>query len=83
MTIAGERSREALAGGHRAHRCERVFGRFSRSVTLPRGVEADAIEAVYADGVLTVSGPKPEESKPKHIGIAGGDIGQGSGRETA
>ena len=82
LTIIGERSVETT-DGERPRRRERMFGQFSRSVTLLRGIKADAIEAAYADGVLTVGVPKPEESKPKRIGIAGGDVIEGSGRETA
>jgi HSP20 family protein len=40
-------------------RRERRYGSFSRSMTLPRGVDADAVEAIVSDGVLEVTVPKP------------------------
>lgn len=48
---------------------ERSFGRFSRSLTLPEGVNADAISASFRNGVLSVRVPKPEERKPRRIQI--------------
>ena len=43
------------------YRIERSFGRFSRSLTLPDGVDPDRIEASFSHGVLEVRIPKPEE----------------------
>lgn len=50
---------------------ERSFGRFSRSLTLPDGVSADAIAATFDNGVLEVRIPKPEERQPRRIQIQG------------
>ncbi len=44
-------------------------GEFVRNVTLPFAVDADKIKAAYTDGVLTITLPKAEEAKPKHIPI--------------
>lgn len=81
LTISGERatSHEAMRGGY--VRVERAVGRFARSLTLPKGVDAEAISASFADGVLTVTIPKPAAIKPKRIEIAVGD-GAVEGRET-
>ena len=81
LTISGERSRETKDAGGRFHRHERRFGTFARSVTLPQGVDEGEIEAAYVDGVLEVRVPKPDESKPKRISIAGSDVVEGSGNE--
>jgi len=43
---------------------------FSRSVALNDAVQADRVSAAYENGVLTVTLPKREESKPKKITIA-------------
>ena len=52
---------------------ERAFGRFSRSLTLPKGVDPEAVTASFSDGVLEVRIPKPEERKPRKISIAVGE----------
>ena len=74
LTIAGERKQEE---DHRAdgyYRLERAFGAFSRSLTLPEGVDADAVAARFENGVLEVSVPKPEQRKPRRVSISvGGD----------
>jgi HSP20 family protein len=42
----------------------------SRSVTVPESVQADKVTAQYQDGVLTVTLPKREESKPRKVAVA-------------
>lgn len=56
----------------RYHIRERRFGTFQRSVTLPVTINADAIEASYEDGVLTLKLPKSDEVKPKRIPVRSG-----------
>ena len=48
-------------------------GSFSRSLTVPEGIDADAIEASFDRGVLEVRIPKPEERKPRKVAISVGD----------
>jgi len=50
-------------------RIERAYGSFHRSFTLPATVRQDNIRAVFRDGVLELTLPKAEESKPKRISI--------------
>jgi HSP20 family protein len=69
LTVSGQRERAEEQTGERFYRYERRFGTFSRSVTLPAGVNEDAIKADYKDGVLEVHVPKPEEQKPKRIQV--------------
>ena len=71
LTISGERKAEHERKEKGYYRLERSFGRFSRSLTLPEGVNADAINAKFDKGVLEVSIPKPEERKPRRINIGG------------
>jgi HSP20 family protein len=48
---------------------ERSFGAFSRSLTLPKGIDADAVSANFDRGVLEIRIPKPEQRKPRRISI--------------
>jgi HSP20 family protein len=48
---------------------ESRYGTFSRSFELPRNVKADAVEATFKDGALTLRIPKVDEAKPKAIEI--------------
>jgi HSP20 family protein len=68
LIISGERSYEEKQDGAN-YRSERFFGRFQRTVTLPKAVAADKVKAAYKDGILTVTLPKAEEAKPKQIEI--------------
>ena len=72
LTLSGERraEHEDRQGGF--YLLERQFGKFSRALSLPDGINADAIEAKFADGVLEVWIPKPEERKPRKIEIKAG-----------
>jgi HSP20 family protein len=69
LTIKGEKKKEKEDKQEHYHRVERVYGSFSRSFSLPAEVRADAIDAKYRDGVLTVTLPKAEEVKPKRIEV--------------
>ena len=73
LTVSGERDRAEKTEGDRFYRYERRFGQFSRSVTLPPGVNEDEIKADYKAGVLEVRVPKPEEQKPKRIPVSGSE----------
>jgi len=48
---------------------ERPYGTFSRTLTLNVPVDADKAEAVFENGVLTLTLPKAEETKPKVIAV--------------
>jgi HSP20 family protein len=70
LTVSGERRTEHESKQEGYHRVERAFGSFSRSLTLPNGVDAEAVEASFDKGVLEVRIPKPEERKPRRISIS-------------
>jgi HSP20 family protein len=72
LTISGERDAEHEAHERGWYRIERSFGSFSRSLTLPDGVDADGIQARFDRGVLEVRIPKPEERKPRRVEIKAG-----------
>ena len=69
LTIKGETSTEEESKGENFLRRERRYGAFSRSVGLPAGLDPDKAEAVFDNGVLTLSIPKKEEIKPKTIKV--------------
>jgi HSP20 family protein len=75
LTVSGERKSEHEQREKGWYRLERQFGRFSRSISLPEGVNADAIDASFHNGVLEVKIPKPEERKPRRIEIKSTDGG--------
>lgn len=80
LTVSGERreSHEEKEKGY--HRVERSFGSFSRSLTLPEGVEASDVAATFDRGVLEIHIPKPEERKPHRVEIGSGTV-EGTGSE--
>lgn len=54
------------------HRRTRRMGEFETRLSLPAGVQSDKVSANLADGVLTVTLPKAEGSRPRRIEITGG-----------
>lgn len=70
LTISGSRSSEELKENESYHRQERPYGDFKRTVHLPFRVDANAVDARYEKGVLTVRLPRREEDKPRKIEIA-------------
>jgi HSP20 family protein len=73
LTVTAERERSEEVSQERYHRFERRYGSFRHTVGLPQGVDADAISASFANGVLEIRVPKPAEAKPRRIEIAVGD----------
>ena len=73
LTVAGERKAEHESKQEGFYRLERAFGTFSRSLTLPQGIDPEAVTAGFENGVLEVRVPKPEQRKPRKIAIAGRD----------
>jgi HSP20 family protein len=73
LTLSGERrsAKEDRKEGY--YRIERATGTFSRSLTLPEGVDPEAVTAKFDRGVLEVRIPKPEQRKPRKVAIQVGD----------
>jgi len=65
LTISGEKrsEREEEKGGRRY--AERSYGRFERSIPLPVEIDPERVDAVFKDGVLTVTLPKNEKAQQK------------------
>jgi HSP20 family protein len=51
------------------HRCELHYGPFQRKVPLSMYVRSDLARAMYRNGVLILTLPKPEESRNKRVKI--------------
>lgn len=76
LTVSGERgysydATEQPSDGSstKAHRLERLYGKFLRSFTFPAAINAEAITAKFEHGVLKIMVPKAEEIRPKQIEI--------------
>jgi len=68
MTISAER-RSSYGEGDNVLTQERFDGVISRRLRVPDWVDADAVSADYADGVLTVTLPLAEKAKPRRIQV--------------
>lgn len=68
LRISGQKSSEVKEGGY----YERTSGKFSRSFTLPEGVDPKKIEANFEDGVLRIALPKTEVKPAQEIKIQAG-----------
>ena len=69
LTIQGERKADVVDEDSVCHRRERGSGRFSRTLQLPFEVENDQVAAKYENGVLTITLPRSEATRPKKIEI--------------
>ena len=78
LSISALRNRVSIAGKREIprehervsyHRKERPEGAFNRAVTLPTEVDAERVDARYADGILTLKLPKAEQAKPRQISV--------------
>jgi HSP20 family protein len=74
LTVAGERRAEHEEKSEGFYRVERAHGSFSRSLSLPRGIDPDSVAAEFDKGVLEVRIPKPEERKPHRVAIGTGSV---------
>jgi len=50
------------------------MGRWARTITLPDRVDSLQVAASFSNGILTVSIPKAESARPRHIPVKGADI---------
>jgi HSP20 family protein len=80
VTISGKTGseRKAEEGSYLVQEIRR--GTFSRSVTLPNGLEPDKAEATFENGVLRLQIPKAEQLKPRQIKIS--PVTNGHGQRT-
>lgn len=69
LTIRGERQAENEVKEANYYVSERWAGSFTRSLSLPPGVDAEKIKASFKNGVLEVHLPKTKEAKGKKIEV--------------
>ncbi len=69
LSIQGETREEKEKERGDYHLRERRYGAFQRAIRLPERVDADAAEAEFENGVLTLTLPKVEEAKPKKVEV--------------
>ena len=69
LTIEGERKREEKKEEKDYFYQEVAYGKFSRSIPLPEGVEADKVKANYKNGVLEITLPAPKQLASKKVQI--------------
>ncbi|MFE2752320.1 Hsp20/alpha crystallin family protein [Actinosynnema sp. NPDC059335] len=65
LTITAEREQRA----REQHRSEFRYGSFTRTVTLPKGADADAMTATYRKGILEVRVPVAENAGARKIRV--------------
>lgn len=70
LTIRGERKFEDEARRDNYIRVERTYGAFQRSFTIGIPIEGDKIKAVYRNGILELTLPKAEATKPRKVQVA-------------
>lgn len=73
LTVDAEIPQPETPENTRALMQERVWGHFSRSISLPQSVNSEQVEATYEDGILTLTLPKAPEAQPKLIAIKNKD----------
>jgi HSP20 family protein len=69
LTIKGETKTEEKVEEANYIRQERRYGTFQRSVQLPGSLVTDKAQATFENGVLTLTIPKSEQSRPKTIKV--------------
>jgi len=69
LAISGEKRIEANRTDRNVYLNERSFGAFRRNFQFPSGIDAAKIDAIFKNGILTITLPKAETARPKQIEI--------------
>ncbi len=69
LTVTGKRESEHEDKSDSYYVCERSYGSFSRSFTMPDGIDGDHIQAHLKNGVLSLIVPKTTEAQTKRISL--------------
>ena len=83
LSITGETCEEKEVKEENYFRREMRCGFFSRTLQVPVPVKVDKAEAVFANGILTLTMPKVEEVKPKWVSVKSGEEPPASKRATS
>lgn len=73
LTVTAERKDDRERQDRKWHRVEHRYGRYARTISLPRAASSENVDAVYENGVLTVTVPKTQEAQAKRIQVRSGD----------
>jgi HSP20 family protein len=69
LSVSGKRESEKTEQNETYYASERSYGSFTRSFTLPEGVDADKAHAELKNGVLSIAIPKRPEAQPRKINV--------------
>ncbi|RKH42519.1 Hsp20/alpha crystallin family protein [Corallococcus sicarius] len=69
LTVRSERKAETVAEGTTLRRQERPAGVYARQFRLPNTVDASRVEARYDNGVLSLTLPRREETRPRVVEV--------------
>ena len=69
LSIKGEKKEEEEKKDKGYYFSESYFGSFQRNIRLPSEVQSDKVQAKFKDGILNITLPKSEETKPKKVQI--------------
>lgn len=69
LSVSGHREAEKRDESDRYYLYERSYGSFTRSFTLPDGIDSTKIAAELKDGVLTLMVPRRPETQPRKITV--------------
>ena len=72
LTIKGERKHSNEVKEKDYHYTERAYGRFERSLALPKGIDPEKIAARFVNGVLEISMPLPQSATARKVPIETG-----------
>jgi HSP20 family protein len=70
LTVSGKREMEEKHDGESFHTVERMHGSFTRSFSIPEGVDGDKVRAELREGVLTLTVPKKPEGRVRQVPVA-------------
>jgi HSP20 family protein len=71
LSVSGKRESEKTEQNDTYYASERSYGSFTRSFTLPEGIDADKAHADLKNGVLSIAIPKRPEAQPRKINVNG------------
>lgn len=69
LKVTGERMSKTEQDKDKVHFSEFRYGKFERSIALPKNAETEKVDARFEDGLLTINILKKEDAKPKQIVI--------------